>query len=172
VTGNGANFNFGTSDFTFTAWARANDVVTIDRKLFHFNISGGKEAVWQVRQDGQALKINTYNGSWLGVGTLNDVFDDTDWHHVALVREGTAVTIYVDGAPQTTTGSIHSTLSTSVNDTFYVGSRTNEDYWNGAIDDVRIWNHARTGPEILSDMGMVGSTTSVSGTMRGPDQRS
>ncbi len=99
-----ADFNFGAGDFTFTAWARASDAVDIDRKLFHYNISGGSEGVWQVRQSDKALKLNTWNGSWKGVGTVNDVFDDTDWHHVALVREGTAVTIYVDGAPQTPRG--------------------------------------------------------------------
>ena len=98
------------------------------------------------------LVFNTWNGSWKTVATVNDVFDDTNWHHIALVREGTVVTIYVDGAPQTTTGSIHATLSTSVNDTFYVGSRVNGEHWNGGIDEVRIWDHARTGAEILLDM--------------------
>jgi hypothetical protein len=151
VTGS-ANFNFGTGDFTFTAWARANDIVNIDRKLFHYNIAGGKEAVWHARQDGMGLVFNTWNGSWKSVGTVNDVFDDTDWHHIALVRVGTAVTIYVDGVLQATTGSVHATLSTSVNDTFYVGSRTNIEHWNGGIDEVRIWDYARTEAEILLDM--------------------
>jgi len=127
VTGS-ADFNFGTSDFTFEAWARVNDLDVFgitDRKIFHYNVSGGTEAVWHVRQNGKKLKINTFNGTWLSVVTDDDVFDDTDWHHVALVRVGAAVTIYVDGALQTTTGNIHATLSTSVNDTFYVGSQIN-----------------------------------------------
>jgi hypothetical protein len=128
--------------------------VDIDRKLFHYNVSGGGEGVWQVRQSDKALKFNTWNGNWLGVVTVNDVFVDTDWHHIALVREGAVVTIYVDGALQVTTGIIHATLSTSSNHTFYVGSRTNIEHWYGEIDEVRIWDHARTEAEILQDMNL------------------
>jgi len=150
VTGS-ADFSFGTGDFTFEAWARANDVVNTDRKLFYYNQSG-TNPVWQVRQAELGLQFNTYSGGFMGVDTNDDVFDDTDWHHVALVRVGTAVTIYVDGVLQDTEGNVHATLGTSTDGAFYVGSRVNVEHWNGAIDDVRIWGHARTGPQILSNM--------------------
>ena len=154
VTGS-ADFNFGAGDFTFTAWAAANDVVNRDRKLFHYNESG-TNAVWQVRQGNKKLSFNTWNGGWTGVATVNDVFDDTDWHHIAMVRVGTAVTIYVDGVLQATRGSIHANLSTSETNDFFIGARPIEDiqYWYGAIDEVRIWDHARTEAEILLDMNL------------------
>jgi hypothetical protein len=136
------NYNFGSGDFSFEAWVRVADLDNVDRKIFHYNLSPGGTAVWHVRQDGPKLVFNTWNGGWQGVVTVDDVFGDTGWHHIATVRTGSAVAVYVDGVLATTSGNVAASLQTSSSNTYYIGSRESSEYWNGDIDEVRIWSRA------------------------------
>ncbi len=78
-----------------------------------------------------------------------------EWTHVAVVYDNGTMNTYVNGNLVDTyygSGSIgdaHATL-----DDFTVGGRQNNpagQYFSGDIDDVRLWNVARTGNEIRSD---------------------
>jgi hypothetical protein len=145
------DYNFGTQDFSFEAWVRVADLIGTDRKIFHYNLAEGGTAVWHVRQDGGRLVFNTWNGGWKGVTTVDNVFSDTEWHHIATVRTGTDVAIYVDGVLAPTVGSVAASLQTSSNDSYYIGSRLSSEYWNGDIDEVRIWDRALSQAEILAN---------------------
>ncbi|RME72429.1 MAG: LamG domain-containing protein [Planctomycetota bacterium] len=75
------------------------------------------------------------------------VFDDGGWHHVAFVKDGTTLTLYIDGAAvgtstDTLTGS---TLNASA---LYIGSRAAGQYLAGAIDELRIYGGALTASEV------------------------
>ncbi|MBI4930395.1 MAG: choice-of-anchor D domain-containing protein [Bacteroidetes bacterium] len=72
------------------------------------------------------------------------------WNHIACVLNGTSVTLYMNGVP--VSGTISPTQGfTSTN--LAIGCT---DWWGrfftGRIDEVRIWNKARTQAEILSTM--------------------
>lgn len=85
----------------------------------------------------------------------NIAVNDGEWHHVAAVYDPSAayeVRLYVDGVLD-----VENDLTVSV----YTGSSTNlrigariDDvhYWQGGIDEVRVWNIARTLEEIQSTM--------------------
>ncbi|BCY27617.1 hypothetical protein KK2020170_04850 [Flavobacterium okayamense] len=80
-----------------------------------------------------------------GVGAVSTTsITDGNWHHVAGVYDGTSIKIYIDGVLENqvlATGSI-------VNSNFPVFIGNNSDYtvrfYTGNIDEVRIWNIART----------------------------
>lgn len=58
------------------------------------------------------------------------------WHHVAMVRSGSTITFYLDGASQgTTTNSVVFSGPVDLGSTFFAGTRY---YGNGYIDDLRI----------------------------------
>jgi len=83
--------------------------------------------------------------SWLSTKTI---FDNT-WHHVALTYDGSTMLLYIDGALDTsktlTTGG---NIVTNAND-LYFGCRTPTTYlFNGAIDEVRIWDEALSASQL------------------------
>jgi hypothetical protein len=75
--------------------------------------------------------------------------NDGNWHHLAMVYDGTNVLVYVDGVQQ---GSIaRSGLMQTPNTTLIIGE--NGGYtWNGGIDAVKIWNRALASNEVWSEV--------------------
>jgi len=73
------------------------------------------------------------------------MLNDNNWHHIAGTYNGTEVCIYVDGLMediQPASGSFEPQEK-------YVGcTRGTHEHFNGLLDDLRIWNIARTQQEI------------------------
>ena len=73
------------------------------------------------------------------------------WTHVALTYDGTTLRLYVNGtqvATQAATGAIQS----STNPLWIGGNRPYGEYFQGLIDEVRVYNRALTPAEIQADM--------------------
>jgi hypothetical protein len=93
------------------------------------------------------------NGSSVNVlQTSDNVITPYEWHHVAGTWDGSTLSIYVDGILEASMpwsnpadGSLNSTLIAR-----YYGSGAY--YYQGYMDEVRIWNVARTQAEIRTDM--------------------
>ena len=83
------------------------------------------------------------------------------WTHVAVTYSGTTLTLYVNGisvATQAATG----TIQTSTTPLRIGGNVPYGEYFQGRIDDVRVYNRALTAAEVQTDM-----TTPVGGTAPG-----
>ena len=82
--------------------------------------------------------------------------NDGNWHHVAGVWDPTAantVSLYVDGVLDTA-NNLTVPLNTVGGTGLRIGQRVdNARRFDGAIDEVRVWNYARTQAEIQADMG-------------------
>jgi len=79
--------------------------------------------------------------------SINDDF----WHHVAVVFNGTNMYLYVDGVLDISGAK---TLNTSGQD-LRIGinaSPSDDEYWYGEIDEIRIWNVARSEAEIQANL--------------------
>jgi hypothetical protein len=74
------------------------------------------------------------------------------WQHIALVKNGASVTIYLNGSSiATSTISGYSSAATSGN-SFRVGYDSYSRYFSGGIDEVRLYSSALTQSEIRTDM--------------------
>ncbi len=75
------------------------------------------------------------------------------WHHVEVVRSGTQFKMYVDGVDSTTwTDTTTGTMKQS-DSTLNIGANSGVNYrTNGQIDEVKIYNYARTGKQVVEDM--------------------
>ena len=97
-----------------------------------------------------------HGSSWSPWGWTSMKYSTKTWYHLALVYDGAGVSLYVNGVHQfTAVGTV--TLSAQ-NQPLLLSGR-NADYdpnWvNGIIDDVRIWNHARTKDQIAANMNKI-----------------
>ena len=80
---------------------------------------------------------------------------DTTWHHFAFTYDGTRVSIFIDGqATAAAAASITGTLSfTGTNDSLIIAADAAGTYnAQVALDEVRIWNTARSLSDILTTM--------------------
>jgi hypothetical protein len=160
--GDDSSLNFGDSEpFTITAWIKTTDdyglIVSLrnpdlDGADIDFAVgdagggcSGSGKAVILVRQDS--------GGEWACVISGSPVNDDK-WHHVAVVRTGNTVELFVDGVSQGTDSGAESGGAITTN----VRAIGCEVYWDcggdegcsfaGTIDDMRIYNRNLTAAEI------------------------
>ena len=134
------DFSFGSQDFTIDFWAKRS---TIEQQfLFGNNDSAGDPSV--------ATLYSEFNGDgnfqiWFFTGneSINlatiDAITDTNWHHIAVVRNGDSMSIYADGISQGLLNTAGLTFNDSASN-FSIG-RTGDfegSPFIGAIDEFRI----------------------------------
>ncbi len=170
IVGTQQTFNFiGDADFTVEAWVypytETDDMQIISKG------NDGTYTQWELKTtdiepNGDGLRISFRSWSDLGVESISYIPLNT-WTHLAgvfyanpdpQIYGGDNWYIYIDGVLDNT--DLHSGPLTSEEQTWIGGvsrpSGANDGQyyqcWNGKIDDVRIWNVARTQPEIEQNM--------------------
>lgn len=124
-----------------------------------------------------ALRVDHYGAAprfnfWLSTGTPGEVFGATAdtvsvqtgrWYHIAGTYDGTTSRIYVDGELKKEEASGGKLIGSGTIG-FYIGGTT-YGYFNGLIDEVRLWNVTRTGPQIsgAKDAALVGNEAGLAG---------
>ena len=142
----------GSSDNTITAWVKPiNSASRIGVILGNYAGDATKQSNWEIYSNGK-LRVYWNMGAPDLSGTA-DVADGT-WHHVAVVRNKTddKFYFYVDGESD----AISSGVNTAGDDVTFttvhkIGADQAADHahFQGAIDDLRIYDRALTGSEIL-----------------------
>ena len=169
--GNPASLDFGTGDWTVTAWFKTAMTGTGDANKGTIYAKGGDstgghryclilsettEGVVSLITDDDATKI---------VVNSTSVTNNDEWHCVAGHREGTAIRIFIDGQQEgaIAVAATYDLAGTSQRNA-YVGGITNHadgslyKLFNGLIDDVRVYNRALSEGEAL---WLAGRTTPV-----------
>ena len=145
------DINLPTGDFTYSAWVKFN---TVSRKESIFSVGGDNELIIIKNTDGK-LAV------WIGGSEqiVESSATDTDWHHIALTRSGVNATLYRDGVSIGSSTSVGSgSLSFDNCDLLIASDSDNgcngslDDYLDGQIDELRIWDDVRTVSEILTNM--------------------
>jgi hypothetical protein len=152
-------FQFINEDFTIEFWTLLTDN-TIEQCLIDTESSGWNG--WAIRYDIAATNPNGF--SFGGAGTDRAIID-TDpslnvWHHVAITYSETNAQLkgYLDGAlDKTISENLNLTAGASV---FTLGSQGGASSRNfkGRLDDVRIYNYARTAEQVHNDYKTTHST--------------
>ena len=79
-----------------------------------------------------------------------NTYDDGNWHNVVVTRNASnQATLYVDGSVQVSTTTITTALTSHTNNLFigrYTGSSL---YYDGLLDQVRIFDRALDGDEVF-----------------------
>ena len=158
--GSGAHVNFGSAaadvgsgNFTFAFWLETTQAGLVD--LFAKRSICDHSNFWNLRlQDGHLVTELDQDASatnyvvFFSVDALNDGL----FHHVAVVRRGTVVSAYVDGALDSSATSGEPTnVSNGAELTAASGACTGQDATRplqGMLDEIGWWSRALTGDEI------------------------
>nr|WP_290856299.1 thrombospondin type 3 repeat-containing protein [Flaviramulus sp.] len=157
--GNISEANFGTNDFTIEAYVKTSYGAGQDfpSALISKRSVCNCSNFWNVRLNPSGTYF--FESSEAGCGnyaaiTSNGTINDGNWHHIAVAREGNKITLYIDGVADNFAFLAHTNLSNS--DGVQLGRDACSDqpfgtYFAGDLDEVRIWNYARTDNEIASN---------------------
>ncbi|MBK9097731.1 MAG: choice-of-anchor D domain-containing protein [bacterium] len=144
------------TELTIEAWAK------VDYQQFYTNpaivckyihpISGYSLNLFSYINNPMTLEFRDLNSNWCYVSSLTTGLNDFTWHHFAGTFDGVKLRIYIDGILDNTSPDyVTSILSNDLN--LAIGGVVNIQQWfNGFIDEVRIWNVARSQLEIQNSM--------------------
>jgi hypothetical protein len=158
--------NSNTGTFTVEAWVNPTDSMTSTYGTIF------------IKQDSLAFRINSLklevalcNGTWTTYAT-SITLRTNEWQHVALVKSGTTMFLYLNGTLVYQNSSVISTIASN---TKFIGF--GGDPWDGStsqlspqsnllaggIDEVRVWGTARTQVQIQENMDLkiAGSTSGL-----------
>ena len=156
-------------DFTWEAWFNSSNLDSAENRMvaqtgWAWNDAG--RLMLAVRKNGKnpsgnnpALEAFYYNGGNKRV--IGSTVVTAGWHHAALVRQGTTISLYLDGVFETnTTDYVNATPSGVSEAPFLIGPA-----FSGSLAEVRLWNVARTAAEIAAakDKRLVGTEPGLLG---------
>lgn len=118
-----------TGDFTVEFWFRANTLSSY-RSYVHWN--NGASQLWALYSNGTTF------GLYVGGFVLSTTITTATWYHVAIVRSGSTIRMYLDG---TEVGSGYTNASSWNPTDITIGANyAGDESFNGWIDELRITN--------------------------------
>jgi hypothetical protein len=185
-----SSFSFGSDNFTIEMWMKRASQNTRTWLMGQCD-SGANDYTWIEINDDNTIEFQDVNiGAFASTGTITN---DGNWHHVALVRNGSTFTWFIDGTSSGTTTST-SSLNNNTTNNFSIGrlgEYSGGNNYNGQLADIRItrpiardiaaeWTNGvytsalTNTPEYLGDSGVDRTTNSndfsVEGNITPDDQ--
>ena len=137
-----ADWDFAAGDFTVDFRVRFNSVAATNQVLLS-QFPTAPNRAWQIiynNSDGIRFNYTTDGSTSRGSFKAWTAIADT-WYHVAVIRNGSEVKIFIDGTQVGTTDNIGMLTIHNSTDLLYIGKRNEaaEDFFlNGWIDELRI----------------------------------
>jgi hypothetical protein len=154
IVANNSALNFSTG--TVESWVKPG--VSSSQQGFLMMRTSVSNIRWSAHISQATSEIGIYNGTTYKTVDVGTISVNT-WYHVALVFSGSNTLVYVNGVFKGSTGNGINTTLTNI--PFSIGNNDAgypaEDFL-GSIDEVRIWNTARTQSEIQTNMNTELST--------------
>jgi len=149
--GTPSTISFTTEDFTVEYWFYTNTLVGYQTPVGRAVESANGWDI-EIRDNGniwfKTYTAGAYQSTEAGAGTIAA----KTWYHLSFVRQGSKATIYKNGISIKTGTSHPTSLLPSTNKLLIgAGYAGNQYLMNGLIDDVRIYNYARSASQILQD---------------------
>ena len=150
----GTSSAFALNDFSISAWvlkqSSGTEICIVSKSSgvggeigyrLETNPDDKSDCVWS--QEG-IIKAGT------GYVTSNTILNNTNWYHLVAIKSGSTMMIYVNGVLENTLAGM--TASFNTNHPLLIGANTYISgasyFWNGKIDDIRIYNRALNANEV------------------------
>ncbi|MDD2657323.1 MAG: LamG domain-containing protein [Candidatus Pacebacteria bacterium] len=150
----GANSITGTSAYTLSAWVKGTGGSGgYGSALAIGNGAVGESAFIGWVTNAQVGTSNSFGGGGYGRNFGSGITDQTKYHHIVLTSSGGStqtITLYVDGV-QTNQNAETFNLASNVRKIGVFDDAGNPNYyWNGSIDDARIYSRALSAAEVAA----------------------
>lgn len=143
-TPNTSDLDFGTGNFTVSYWMRRDGTQVSDAGVVGAGSNTGAETGWEFDYNGSTNKmqiVSNARGYWSLDMTSSATISNLTWTHIALVRYGNTLTLYIngkaaDGATKDVTGYNYNSGGYGL----YLGRLRNYNnyYYKGWLDEVYI----------------------------------
>jgi VCBS repeat-containing protein len=149
--GDAGNLATGGNAFTYEAWIKTSDTSDWGTILSVGNTTANQESFFFVNKGDGELHFHG-RGVATRAESSTSVADGL-WHHVAAVYDGAnTVQLYIDGTANGSSTDYGALNITGSNARIGTQSTNDQEYFNGQIDEVRVWDKARDVNEIKADM--------------------
>ncbi|MEM6398305.1 MAG: LamG-like jellyroll fold domain-containing protein [Bacteroidota bacterium] len=136
-----------TGDFTFEVWIFSNNTSSASGDIARIALFGGPDDRLDIGDlQGELQLFESFPGGFQNSGVN---IRDGQWHHVAFSRSGNTYDLYVDGVLRISRDYLFETPDI-IPVGYFNGSNDDNSQWVGLMDEIRIWNFARSADEILA----------------------
>ena len=133
------DFDFGTEPMTIDCWFRANSL-GVTQNVMNFRIDSDNSTGIFISASNKANFNISVSGTLQVLLTSSTTILVDTWHHIAITRSGNTFRLFLNGIQEANVDYTGSTIATGVKTTFIGSERTDAQFFNGHIDEVRITN--------------------------------
>lgn len=159
-----------TSKRTLSAWIYIDGtMVNGDTyRIIYKHSSGDTNAYYglSVGHNGFGIKLTSYQGGGGGNISSSAFLNAGQWYHVAATFDQPTVSLYINGALDSTQQDTVGGGYASGSGTTYIGGISGEGYFNGKIDEVRVYGRPLSADEI-SQVYRLTAPTGVDTSLKG-----
>ena len=142
--------NFGTGNFTIECWFRSDQFDSLRTLASKYTTVNGFRSWRLVFQSSSKLQLDiTADGGGSNIQNLLTAatFNANTWYHLAVVRNGATISIYINGTADSNTLNYGTATVFTSPTSVLIGAQSNSSgtryYFDGYIDDFRISKMAR-----------------------------
>jgi len=147
--------NLGTH-FTLAFWLNPESLASYNQVLGKSGGGGNRGYIVDLTAGGAIeLRHSEDGSSSTTTNSANSMVSTDTWVHFAIIADGSYLRLYKDGVEQTSGDFPESFSGDIYNSTSYFGigwTETGGQYYDGMIDEARVYNYARTQEQIIEDM--------------------
>jgi sialidase-1 len=139
-------------DFTWTGWFNYGAGTADQPLLWAYNQGDVYSQLWLRAEPASGrLRALAQSGETAVTIVTTKAYNDRAWHHFALLRQGSAFTIFIDGtAAASATGALGS-VSPKRPFQIHLGQRLDANqHLRGSLDDIRLYDRALSPAEIIA----------------------
>ena len=154
------NSSFTGNQITLEGWFNLTTAGGGNPMLIGEAFNGDGKITFCMYRNGQNINAGFFNGAWVQV-TSSTAIPLNTWTHIAATYDQTAIRIYINGVLN---ASINATQALPTgSEVWYLGKRWDgtTEMFSGIMDELRIWNVARTQAQIQETMNSTVPTNSA-----------
>ncbi len=141
--------------FTIAWWMNAEDTTANHSPLGKRGSASDYAYYVDTKDGGIRFEYSTDGSTFNDKRSANGIYSGGSWYHASIVSDGSNIRLYLNGT-ELTSGDFPVAFTGTINNSsgnFSIGSSgSNSQFYDGKIDDVRIYNYARTAEQIIEDM--------------------